>query len=183
VVGLKRNTVILCPSNPLWIEKGMEVVQRVREACGHLASNAQHVGSTAVPGLNAKPILDIAVAIEDVSDIKAVITKMEHAGFAYRGKEGEIESFLFIEFIQGDIRTAHIHAVKSGSILWQQYIGFRNYLISNDEAAKEYGKLKEQLAMQYPNNRVEYTKNKNDFIQGILTNLNPSIKKSEGTSD
>ena len=130
------------------------------------ARDIQHVGSTAIRSIDAKPIVDIAVALDDVQSVTSHIDELARYGIIYRGSDVPDQ----ILFIIGDdsIRTHHIHIVKWHGKAWDNYIFFRDYMNSHPDKAAEYEKLKKQLASSFPDDRKAYTEGKAGFIKKII---------------
>ncbi|MBN1820133.1 MAG: GrpB family protein [Prolixibacteraceae bacterium] len=131
----------------------------------------EHIGSTAIPGIKAKPIIDILVQVaEDVPDEK-IIAKIKLAGYIYIFRpENPPPHMMFVKgyTVNGFVGQAyHVHVRYKGD--WDE-IFFRDYLISNPEVAKEYEILKMELAIKYKNDREAYTEAKSGFINSILEN-------------
>lgn len=128
-----------------------------------------HMGSTAIPGLIAKPTIDILLEIEDDFDMKELITKMEAIGYIYSPQPGKPAPHMMFmkgytpEGFKGQVY--HVHVRYRGD--WDE-LYFRDYLLTHPEAAKEYGKLKLKLKKQYEHDRDSYTDAKTDFIQRII---------------
>ena len=169
MLGLRRGTVTLCPHNKNWLILGAEACQKVKEACGDLPIAVEHVGSTSVPGLTAKPIIDLALGLpnkEIIDEVKPLLTK---AGFIYRGEgEGSV-GFLFVWESEPEVRTIHLHAIVYGSLEWKDCVVFRDILRSDPTIAKAYEDLKVQSSQLYPNDRKRYTETKADFIRSVLS--------------
>jgi GrpB-like predicted nucleotidyltransferase (UPF0157 family) len=127
-----------------------------------------HYGSTAVPGLIAKPTIDILVEIEDNTDIRRIISNMQSCGYIYIEKpENPAPHMMFVkgyipQGFQG--QAFHVHVRYSGD--WDE-LYFRDYLLKHPEIADEYGKLKVELQKKYEHDRDAYTNAKTDFIQRI----------------
>ena len=128
------------------------------------------MGSTAIPSIKAKPIIDIAVAVDDFNDVLALEKELKDEGFYYRPQVDLGEQLLFASGSlyegAGDLQTHFIHVVRSGSMDWINYINFRDYLNRTPSVAKEYEELKVSLALQAPidSGRDKYLKGKHDFI-------------------
>lgn len=169
MIGLERGTVKLLPYDPQWAELGHMHCKRIEEALLPWAFKVVHVGSTGVPGLVAKPIIDIAVAIGRFDDqtVSAVVSAMESAGYLYRPNAGNEKQMLFVE-ADGEWRSAHIHVVGYMSMEWYNYINFKHYLIAFPKVRDAYAALKTELAEKYPNDRESYTAAKADFIRFVL---------------
>ena len=127
----------------------------------------KHVGSTAIRSIDAKPIVDIAVALDDVQSVTSHIEELAGYGIIYRGSDVPGQILLIIG--EGNIRTHHIHIVKWRGKAWNNYIMFRDYMNSHPDKAAEYEKLKKQLASSFPDNRRAYTEGKAGFIEKIIT--------------
>ncbi len=164
MVGLLRGTVRVDSYHSAWAEVAREHCERIRCALGDDCLDVQHVGSTSVPGLAAKPIIDIAVAIADFTPL--LISRLESVGYIYRPSD-EIGQWLFVQG-QGEMRSAHIHLVKYMSMEWRNYLNFRDYLRTFPNHREEYQQLKLSLAEKYPLDRETYTKSKAEFIQYTL---------------
>lgn len=129
----------------------------------------EHIGSTAVQGLSAKPIIDILIGVHSLADVNAAfITALKNLGYEYVPEyEQEIpERRYFRKDNAEGIRTHQIHVTQKNSPFWQRHIQFRDYLRMHPEAAHEYEILKQQLAMQHTDTQ-EYARAKNEFIKKI----------------
>lgn len=126
-----------------------------------------HVGSTAVPGLAAKPIIDILIGLR-LADAVPCIALLEGLGYEYL-PEREIDTpeRRFLARPKTKPRTHHIHIVEAGSDFWERHILFRDYLRTRGEAAKEYEALKRSLAAEFRQNREAYTEGKTEFIRRV----------------
>ena len=135
---------------------------------GHVALDIQHIGSTAVPGLAAKPIIDILMAVKSLSDVSSLRPLLEKAGYEYRGNSSDNKQILFVKGHE-ELRTHYLHIAEFGGSVWQNDIAFREYLRSHPNAEDEYQKLKEVLASKYADKREDYTAGKSEFIETILS--------------
>ena len=164
-LGLERGRVKLIPHDDEWDSEAGRVVATLWRIIPE-AKDIQHVGSTAIKTIEAKPIIDIAVALDDVQSVKIHIDRMAEYGMIFRGSDipGQI---LFI-IGEGNIRTHHIHIVKWHSKEWENYIMFRDYMNSHSDKASEYEKLKKHLSLSFPDNRSAYTQGKAEFIGKCL---------------
>jgi len=174
MIGLKKGTVKLIPHETEWEAEAQRTVARLQAILGPVIRDIQHVGSTAIPAIKAKPIIDIAVAVEDFADVLAREKEMNDFGFYYRPNAGLEEQILFASGSYyegtGDIQTHFIHIVPVGSKSWKHYIHFRDYMNSHPEAAKAYEDLKVSLEAktQHDPGRERYLQGKHDFILSIL---------------
>lgn len=174
MLGLRRGTVKLYPHETSWEKEAARTISLLREILGGCASDIQHVGSTAIRTVMAKPIVDIAVAAESLDAVLAKRDALEAAGFYYRPQTDLGEQLLFacgsLYDGTGDEQTHFIHVVKKDGVQWRNYVDFRDYLNANDAAAREYEALKLRLAAECPidEGRARYLAGKHDFIQHAL---------------
>jgi GrpB-like predicted nucleotidyltransferase (UPF0157 family) len=168
VLGLEKSVVVLHPHNPLWIELGQQECTTVRLLLGKLALDVRHVGSTSVPGLEAKPILDVAAAVVDDATVEEVVERLtEKDDYSYEGDKGQDGGLLFARG-RDSFRTVHVHVVGAGSPEWEYYLRFHDLLIGDSIARAAYQREKRLLAQQFPEDRMGYTKAKNPIIEGLL---------------
>jgi GrpB-like predicted nucleotidyltransferase (UPF0157 family) len=125
----------------------------------------EHIGSTAVPGLAAKPIIDILAGRPADTPRAAVIAAIEAADYEYRGEQ-EIPGRDF--FRRGEPRSWHLHLTEIDSEFWRQHRAFRDYIRANPAAALEYQRVKLELARRFPFDRPSYIDGKTEFVTGIL---------------
>ena len=167
MTGLKRGTVELLAHERRWEELAEQTIMQLRALFGSTAEDIQHVGSTAIRRIKAKPILDIAVAVHDLSAAEALLPQLEQAGFRYAQQEEE--GFLLVcGDAEKDTRTHHIHVVLAGGERWLNYLAFRDYLNASAAAAEGYERIKLQLLEQFRSDRKAYTAGKEEFIRGTL---------------
>ncbi len=170
MIGLKRGTVRLCEHEAEWETEARKTIVQLKKIMGPVIQDIQHVGSTSIRSIKAKPILDIAVAVEHFEDVLALEKELEENGFYYRPGNDTDRQLLFAcgNFYDGsgDMQTHFIHVVRAGSMEWINYVNFRDYLNSTPSAAKAYEDLKVSLAGQVPvdGGREMYTRKKHDFI-------------------
>jgi len=167
MLGLKRGTVELCQDHSYWQEEYKKEERRIKEALGKLALDVQHVGSTSLPEIPAKPILDIVVAIPGMDHLDACSEKLEKIGYENRGSKGVEGRCLFVKG-GTDFRTHHLNLTTRDNAFWQEHILFRDELLRDKKARDEYAGLKQELAGKFSQNRDEYTEAKKEFIQKVL---------------
>lgn len=174
MIGLKRGTVRLCEHEKEWEREAEDTIARLKEILGPVIKDIQHVGSTSIPSIKAKPIIDIGVAVDDFGDILAFEEKLRENGFYYRPNVNITNELLFACGScydgSGDLQTHFIHVALTGSMEWRNYINFRDYLIKTPSVAKEYEDLKVALEEASPidSGRARYLEGKHDFIAHTL---------------
>ena len=165
VLGLPSGVVRLAPHDPQWHRLFVGEKTRLYAGLGDLAIDIQHIGSTSIPGMPAKPILDIAVAVDDFEEAARCIPSMERLGYVYRGENGIPRRHYFVK---GEPRTHHVHMVEIESVDWTDSLRFRDYLTEHAEAARAYAELKQELAQRHAGDRVAYQAGKDAFIKAVL---------------
>ena len=139
----------------------------IHTALGEFALDIQHVGSTSVLNLAAKPIIDILVGIRTLELPPEQVASLATIGYEYRGpQDGNIPERLYLR--KGAPRSHHLHIAVPNSGFWNDHLLFRDYLRANPRTAKEYETLKRRLAVKYRAARLAYIDAKNDFIQDAL---------------
>jgi GrpB-like predicted nucleotidyltransferase (UPF0157 family) len=161
-----RSPVIIADYDEEWPTLFEQIAQPVRDAVADLGALVEHVGSTSVPGLAAKPIIDIDVVVRSADDVPTAIDRLRALGYVYQGDKGirGREAFMWPR----GARPHHLYVVVEGSQPYADHIDFRNYLREHPEVAGEYAALKTGLAEQHGNDRLGYTDAKTDFITGVL---------------
>ena len=167
-IGMKRGTVYLGPHQEEWERAAEETIQTLKNILGSVAVDIQHIGSTSIRTISAKPIIDIAIAVNDYELILSKRDELEKAEIVFRFDERPDQLLFVMGDFEKDTRSHHIHVVLYGSDEWNNYINFRDYLNSNIEAAREYEAVKLRLAEQYPDDRIACTDGKQEVIDGLL---------------
>lgn len=167
MLGLRRGAVQLVPYTPEWATLFQAERARLQQALGDDALDIQHIGSTAVPGLAAKPILDLGVAVAADAVVSGCVPRLTALGYTYRGYRGPDRGHFFDQGSEQRL-THYLHMLPVGEPGWENYLRFRDYLIAHPEAREAYMRLKEELAAQYAEDRAAYTAAKAAFIQSIL---------------
>ena len=167
-IGMKRGTVYLESHQKCWEKSAESVMCDIRSALNGLDAAVEHIGSTAIRSIRAKPIVDIAVAVSDYNAVFARNVALEKAGIIFRLDERP-EQLLYVKGdFENDTRTHHIHVVLQDSLEWQNYLNFRDYLNVVPTAAREYEAEKERLASLFPNNRESYVEGKCAIVAKLL---------------
>jgi GrpB-like predicted nucleotidyltransferase (UPF0157 family) len=165
-----REEVSIVPYDPAW-PRMFEEEKRHLLGClpQDLIRRIEHFGSTAIPGLSAKPIVDMLVEVTLLEETKTRIAPvLEGQGYDYfwratHGEDGPPFYAWFIKRNSAGIRTHHVHMIESDFEHWDRLL-FRDYLIAHPETAREYEALKLRLADNYPNDRIAYTNGKTEFV-------------------
>ena len=165
-----QEDVSIVPYNPDWPRMFEQEKQHLLNCLPHdLIGRIEHFGSTAIPNLSAKPIIDILVEVTSLEETKKkIVPVLESLGYDYfwRPSFGDDIPPFYAWFIKRDAkgnRTHHLHLVEKHFEHWDRLL-FRDYLIENPDVAKEYQILKLLLAKDHPNDRIAYTNGKTEFI-------------------
>ena len=168
MLGLKRGTVELLPHQLAWEKTAADTISLLKSLLGDVAIDIQHVGSTAIRHIYAKPIIDIAVGVKTLDSIKPYMEVLKQNGIVF-SKEDVAQQLLFVigDFEQ-DTRSHHIHVVIWDGTAWNNYINFRDYLNAFPDHALKYDTLKKQLAEKFAHDRGSYTAGKHELIDSLL---------------
>ena len=165
---MRGKPVIVTEYDPSWPELFRREAELIYAALEGVGIRIEHMGSTAVPGLQAKPIIDIMIGVSSIEQADSCVPFIEGTGYLYRPEhEDSMPERRYFERSGSEI-DYHVHMVVFGSRFWKDHIFFRNYLRENPEAVQQYAALKKELAEKYRDNREAYTNGKAEFIQGIL---------------
>jgi GrpB-like predicted nucleotidyltransferase (UPF0157 family) len=129
----------------------------------------EHVGPTAVPGLVAKPILDLAVGLAPTTDPDQVVSAIERLGYQFRGDKGDSGGLLFVLEDRPALQVAHVHVVPYGSEKWRRYLAFRDRLRIDPDARACYAEVKPRRGEQFASDRQACTARKVAFVAGVLS--------------
>ena len=160
--GREKVEIVVVDSDPAWPERFAALADTVRTALGDTALRIEHIGSTAVPGLAAKPIIDMLVVVEDVADEAAYVPALEDVGFRLRVREPDHRMLL----TPG--RTAHLHFFEQGHEAIAAYLDLRQRLRSDAADRDLYAATKRRLAAREWDDMNEYAEAKTEVIAGIL---------------
>lgn len=166
-MGVKRGTVELEDYNPEWKESYEKERDLLKKVLKDKIVGIEHVGSTAVPGLKSKPIIDICVAIKNLEDAVEFEEILKPYDYHFRGHQGVMDRYFYAKGPEEN-RTHYVHFETLESDSYQNHILFRDYLIKHPEYIEKYKKLKEELAEKYPEERSKYTAGKSEFIQSVI---------------
>ncbi len=167
-----KSVVRVVPYDPSWPTLFQELAAGVRVALGAVAIRVEHIGSTAVPGLAAKPAVDLSLIVTPLDPEAPYREPLESLGYEYGG---QFEEFFaerrYFKLNRNGARVANLHATLAGSATERRHLAFRDALRRDPETAAAYERLKFELAARFPADRVAYTEEKADFIEAVLTRV------------
>jgi GrpB-like predicted nucleotidyltransferase (UPF0157 family) len=150
--------------DPHWPGLFDDESHRVANALGHPVVAVEHIGSTAVPGLAAKPVIDMLVGLRALTLPAGAAEAMDELDYEYLGENG-IPGRLF--FRKGRPRTHHVHAVLVGSDLWDRHLAFRDYLRAHADEADDYAEFKRRLVRDVDGDRDRYVEGKDAYAAAL----------------
>lgn len=169
-LGLRRGKVQVRDSRAAWSRAYELIEPMLSRTVGDLVVELQHVGSTAVAGLRAKPILDVAVGVPAAVDARPqpLVDSLVRIGFLDLGPgDGSVGRLLVWELEPG-VRAMHLHVIRHGGDYWRHYVDFRDTLRADNSLREKYARLKSDLAARNGNDRRAYTGGKAEFIERVL---------------
>jgi GrpB-like predicted nucleotidyltransferase (UPF0157 family) len=159
-------TVVVVEYDPGWPKAFEGLHSRVWAAVSDVALSVEHVGSTSVPGLAAKPIIDISVVVREKLDVPAAISRLATLGYVHRGNLG-IDGREAFDCPEG-LPIHNLYLCPHNSPALANHLAVRDYLRTHPEAATEYGELKKRLAKEFPDDIDSYIDGKTDMLLSIL---------------
>ena len=164
---MKTRKVIVLPYRYEWKDDFEKIKQELTVALGDLAIGIEHVGSTSVEGLSAKPCIDIDVVIEDYSVFDAVVDRLASIGYIHEGDLGIKDREAFKYSDKPHLENHHLYVCPQSSEELRRHLTFRDFLRNNPDAAAKYGSIKEKAAELYPNDIDKYIEYKSPCIEEI----------------
>lgn len=178
MIGLKRGTVKLIKYNPAWEKSYKREKEIIKKVFGANALKIQHVGSTAIPDILAKPIIDIGLIVPSLESAKEYVPQLQKIGYALKQNDTRTERLFFTKGPE-EKRTHYLHIGEKGNGYVEDMILFRDYLRQHPDEAKKYGNLKKKLAHAYGQNREIYTAKKAKLVQNIVDKAKISMRRDE----
>lgn len=167
-MALKRGIVLLEEYNSSWGCEYCLEEALLRKVLGSRILEIHHVGSTSIPGLKAKPIIDILMVISIFDEINEIAELLKPYGYENRGTQGILDRYFFAKG-PDDARTLYLHITLPNSNTYYNQLYFKKYLIDHKEYILEYAKIKEELAQKYRLERAKYTAGKDEFIKKVIS--------------
>ena len=159
--------IFMVPHDPNWRQEFENEAKRIADALESNVMDVHHIGSTAIPDIYAKPVVDILLVVSSHADLDAKKAAMEALGYEAFGEFGiPTRRYFRKDNAEGD-RTHQVHAFEAGSPQIARHLAFRDHMIAHPEAAQEYSGLKQKLAAEHPDDIEAYMDGKDTFIQEI----------------
>jgi GrpB-like predicted nucleotidyltransferase (UPF0157 family) len=158
--------IAIAPYDPAWPERFEREAPHIRDALGPVAARVDHIGSTAVPGLGAKPVIDIQVSVSSLVPVEPYRLPLERLGYEYRHDPDDDEHEYFFRDVDG-VRAYQIHVCPVGSGWERRHLAFRDHLRAKPEDAAAYEALKRDLAGRFPFDIDSYLDEKDVWIRSV----------------
>lgn len=159
--------VEVVPHDPKWATAFNLEAAKIAVALGENVVKVHHIGSTSIPGIYAKSIIDVLVEVRNIDEVSNNNPAMKSLGYEAMGEFGISGRRFFRKDNVEGVRTHHIHVFETGSNQVKRHLAFRNYMTAHPEAAREYSELKRNLARQHPADIKSYMDGKDGFIEEI----------------
>lgn len=179
-LGLKRGTVQLREHNAKWKSLFEEEKKRLLKDFPESLLEVSHGGSTAIPDIPAKPIIDMFAVVPSLDTASDMRAKLEKLGYHHRGADGVPERILFVKGDEEN-RTHHLQLVEHQSSEWKNHLLIKRYYLRHPEVAQQYAELKRALAAKYPNDRAAYGKGKDAFIKNVIKNAEIEASRDQSS--
>jgi len=169
--GLMRSSdeIVVVPHDAAWPARFRIESQLLQVALSDLNPAIEHIGSTSVPGLAAKPIIDMLVGVESLVEFESRTAQLANFGYQYIPEyERALPDRRFFKRVVNGVRTHHVHVVEHNGVYWKRYLKFRNSLRGDAWLAARYAEVKRRLAARFCFDRDAYTNGKTGFVEAVL---------------
>ncbi len=166
--GIPKRSFNLSPYKKEWKDLFEHESFLLKEALGDNVLLIEHHGSTSIPNMYAKPIIDIMLAVISLKAANELIPLIESLGYVHEGHDFIPERVFFVKISSSEYRTHHLSLTTLYSAFWKDQLSFRNYLRKDDQAAHEYMNLKKQIAKDYNKTQKIDLSAKTDFVNNVL---------------
>ena len=163
--------VVVLPYDEEWKRDFLQIKAELSDALGQLAMEIEHVGSTSVQGLSAKPVIDVDVVIKDYGVLEDVISALGKIGYRHEGNLGIPGREAFTYDGKEHLRKHHLYACPEDSPELKRHVAFRDYLRTHPDAVREYSRIKEEGAALYPDDIDRYIEHKSPFIEKVYAEI------------
>ena len=168
MLGQHKRDFTIVPYQHGWRDLFEREADLLHSALGKKALCIEHIGSTAIPGIPAKPIIDIMVAVVSLAEAAYLIPVLESLGYEYKPHDTIPERIYFAKESSPEHRTHHLNLTALGSGFWTSQLAFRDYLRAHDEIAAEYGELKKRIDEQHAQTHQLNREAKSEFVARVL---------------
>ncbi len=169
--------VYIVAYDPSWPTLFAQERNRLLETARQWIEEVEHVGSTAIPGLDAKPVIDLMVGLKSMADASSCVEPLTNLGYSYWAEGAQPHHNLFVRFVDPVLSalTHNFHLVEADGQYWEERLLFRDYLRNHPETAKEYAELKYMLSTRHRDDREAYTAAKADFVSEVVCRVRNAL--------
>lgn len=167
MIGLEKQKVQLLAHHESWAAFYIQESKKLLEIMNKDIVGIQHVGSSAIPELASKPVIDILVGLKQLEQGEKYIVTLQDIGYVYKGHMGKSNRYFFSKY-KLKKNTFNLHLTEFGDLNWNKMIRFRDLLLTNRQIREKYNRLKLELSEKYPKDRNQYTQEKAVFIESAL---------------
>ena len=174
-----NDSIFLTSYDPRWPEMAELEKKILRETLSSITCEIEHVGSTSIPNLGAKPVIDLMIGVASLAEAEKTIEPLEKIGYSFWSENSNKWHFFFVKGLPslgGTGRSHHVHVVDRNHNFYLKQILFRNYLRENPKSAHDYFELKIKLSQKFHDDRDAYTNGKTEFVNSILAKAELGIK-------
>ena len=157
--------VEVVPYNPQWKQEFNSESQKIQKILADNVVIIHHIGSTAIPNIYAKPVIDFLIEVKNINLISQQTLAMEKLGYEAMGEFGLVGRRYFRKENPSGIRTHHVHIYQTNSPEIKRHLAFRDYMLAHTQDAEQYSQLKQELARKYPNDIESYMDSKDEFVK------------------
>ena len=168
---------MLVPHQKEWTQNAERTIHILKRLLEPVAVDIQHIGSTAIASIHAKPIIDLVIGVRNLDDIAPYVELLKQHDIVFRGEDVAGQLLFVMGDFERDTRTHHVHSVEWNGAEWNNYINFRDYLNRFPDKAIEYDACKKELAAQFADDRGSYTTGKQKLIDRLLNEAH--MRRSE----
>lgn len=168
-LGLADDKVLLVAHDKNWNQDFKKEKELLLEFVKS-AIDIEHCGSTSIPNIPSKPIMNICISVNSADDVEGLKDQFNSAGYEYKSKDF-VDHLLFTKRNEKGESTHHVHVMSKEGTNWKKALGFRDYLLNHKDVAQEYALLKLDLAKKFPCDRRAYAEGKNPFIEKVLSKI------------
>jgi GrpB-like predicted nucleotidyltransferase (UPF0157 family) len=158
--------IVIVDHDPAWAHSAQAEMRRIAGALGAVAVRIDHVGSTSVPGLAAKPIVDLQVSVPDVEDLEAYVGPLERLGYRFV-PDPQSPDFHYFALPARRPRTHHVHVCQAGSDHERRHLALRDFLRAHPDEAAAYEAVKRDVAARHPRDRLAYIAGKDAYVVAL----------------
>ena len=179
MIGQHKKNIDVVPYRSGWKELYEQEANLLKSTLGEKVLRIEHIGSTSIPGMEAKPIIDIMAGVVSLAQATELVPMVEPLGYVYKALDTTPERMFFAKERTTEYRTHHLNITQQGSGFWKNQIAFRDYLRVHKQVAAEYVDLKKHLARVYSRTLELDRDGKTEFVDRVLALAKEEARESK----